>query len=208
MGANIGVISGIEPLVRGGQRDPQQAYAPHGYDLVVDTDWVGSPSPERVELIFKRHAETARRWEWPMLVGEWGAYGRRSGTLSAARQVVSVFERILCSDTYWAFEPAIENADCFPALWRPYPERIAGVLESYHYDPAGWSFECTWQEDPAITAPSVLYLPGWLGFDGTDHASRKPALTPAGEYEIDAQAGGLWMYIPPTGQAVKRRLKI
>ena len=208
MGSNMGVYSGIEPLAMDGQRDPQQAYAPHGYDLVVDTSRVASASAARVELIFSRHAETARRWDWPMLVGEWGAYGLMPGTLPAARDVVGVFERLLCSDTYWAYEPGIESANSFPALWRPYPERVAGKLESYHYDPQEWSFECTWQEDPAITAPSIIYLPGWLGFDGTDHSSRKLAITPAGEYQIESQAGGIWLRIPPTGQSVKRVLKI
>ena len=208
MGSNMGVYSGIEPLIIGGVRDPQQAYAPHGYDLVVDTSRVASACSARVDLIFSRHAETARRWDWPMLVGEWGAYGKMPGTLPAARDVVGVFERLLCSDTYWAYEPEIESANSFPALWRPYPERIAGRLESYRYDPQGWSFECTWQEDPAITAPSIIYLPGWLGFDGTDHSSRKLALTPAGDYQIESQAGGIWLRIPPSGQAVKRVLKI
>lgn len=208
MGSNMGVYSGIEPLASEGARDPQQAYAPHGYDLVVDTARMASASAERVELIFSRHAETARRWDWPMLVGEWGAYGMLPGTLAVARDVVRLFERNLCSDTYWAYEPRIETADCFPALWRPYPERVAGRLENYHYDPKSWSFECTWLEDAAITAPSVIYLPGWLGFDGTSHDSRKPSLSPEGEYQIDAQAGGVWLHIPPTGQAVTRTLTV
>jgi len=47
MGSNMGVYSGIEPLSSGGQRDPQQAYAPHGYDLVVDTARIASASAER-----------------------------------------------------------------------------------------------------------------------------------------------------------------
>jgi len=208
MGSNMGVYSGIEPLSSGGQRDPQQAYAPHGYDLVVDTARIASASAERVELIFSRHAETAQRWDWPMLVGEWGAYGMQPGTLSSARDVVRIYERLLCSDTYWAYEPTIEMADCFPAIWRPYPERVAGRLESYHYDPQNWSFECTWLEDPAIPYPSVIYLPGWLGYDGTDHDSRKPALIPDGKYQIEAHAGGIWLHIPPAGQAGKRTLKV
>jgi hypothetical protein len=136
--------------------------------------------------------ETARRWEWPMLVGEWGAYGKHTGTLAAARDVVRLFERLLCSDTYWAYEPEIENTDCFPALWRPYPERVAGALESYHYDPKSWSFECSWLKTPPYRP--IIYLPGYLGFDGTDHA-RRLILTPAGE-QVDAQAGGLWLHIP------------
>jgi endoglycosylceramidase len=208
MGSNMGVYSGIEPLAIGGQRDPQQAYAPHGYDLVVDTARAANASAERVALIFSRHAETAQRWGWPMVVGEWGAYDMLPGTLPAARDVVRVLERILCSDIYWTYEPNFDMADSFPALWRPYPERVAGRLESYGYDPRNWSFECAWQEDPVTTAPSIIYLPGWLGFDGTSHDTRKPIITPSGDYQIHTHAGGVWLHIPPTGLAIRRMLKI
>ena len=38
MSANLGVPTALVPLAdEQGRRDPQQAYAPHGYDIVVDT---------------------------------------------------------------------------------------------------------------------------------------------------------------------------
>ena len=72
MGSNLGMRSHLTPLTADGERDRQQAYAPHGYDLVTDTPDLANASPERVEFIFKRHAETAVRLQMPMLVGEWG----------------------------------------------------------------------------------------------------------------------------------------
>jgi len=223
MGSNAGVYSAIEPLAGPAGRDPQQAYAPHGYDLVVDTPNNADASPERVRLIFTRHAETARKHGWPMLVGEWGAYGFMPGTLPAARQVVAVFESCLCSDTYWAYEKGLENggqhAACFPAISRPYPERVAGTLERYAFHPETGLFECAWQEDPSIAAPTVIYLPAWFAFDParlTCEPAESPALKPsvapaspvqappANQNEAALQPGGVWLFFPPTGEARSR----
>jgi endoglycosylceramidase len=196
MGSNMGIFSAIEPLILKGVRDPQQVYAPHGYDLVVDTPHIAQASPERVRLIFHRHAVTARSHHWPMLVGEWGAYGFNPGTLPAARAVVRIFEETLCSDTYWAYQDDLDQADCFPALSRPFPEKITGALESYHYDAETGLFRCVWVENPAVTAPTVIYLPVWFHFDPQQIHPRPT--------EIVRQAAGVWLVFAPLGQAVRR----
>jgi len=203
----MGVYSAVRPVELDGRRDPQQVYAPHGYDLVVDTASIAQAAPGRVELIFRRHAETAQRLGMPMLVGEWGAYGRHENTLPAAWHVVRQFEKALCSDTYWAYEPGIEAFPWFRALQRPYPERVAGTLLGYHYDPGNAAFECTWREEGSVTAPSRVYLPDWLLWDeGTVE------LTPAGRgFEVDATRPGsksVYLTIPPDGGACERRLVV
>lgn len=205
MGSNMGLISAIELLVIDGQRDPQQAYAPHGYDLVVDTPGVAQASLERVNLIFQRHAETARRLNLPMLVGEWGAYGSWQDTLQAARDVVGVFEQLLTSETYWAYEPGIEYFSCFPAISRPYPERVAGQLLSYHYDPQTGRFTCTWIEKPEVTADSVIYLPAWGDFN-----LQKIEISPgkSASVEIKIQPEGAWLFIKSGGMFQTRSLTV
>ena len=93
----IGALMGPD-----GRRDAQQAYAPHGYDIVVDTPQLARASNARVEFIFTRHRETAERLDMPMLVGEWGAFGGHGAdVVPAAWGVVDVFETLGCSDTYW-----------------------------------------------------------------------------------------------------------
>jgi endoglycosylceramidase len=206
MGSNMGVYSGLEPLgVPGGGFDPQQAYAPHGYDLVVDTAANADPDPGRVELIFNRHYQTSLRWKWPMLVGEWGAYGTQPGTLTAARAISGIFEKLLCSDTYWAYEKDFAAFPCFPAISRPYPERIAGILENYNHDPQAKTFDCAWREDPAVTAPSLVYLPDWLEPD-----PQRVQVEPDGagfSFEAD-NPGGVWLQVPPTGKPLRRILSL
>jgi endoglycosylceramidase len=207
MGSNMGVYSAIQPLMLDDERDPAQVYAPHGYDLVVDTPDIAHASPERVELIFQRHGETAKRLWMPMLVGEWGAYGRNPDTLPAAWHVVHQFEKLLCSETYWAYEPGMERFPCFQAVQRPYPERVAGILRSYHYDPKMAIFQCTWEEDGVITAPSRIYLPDWF-----EYADSMLDLTPQGTgmkiTPTSVGSSNRYLEIMPIGTAVTRQILI
>jgi endoglycosylceramidase len=205
MGSNMGVYSAIEPIraVPGSLSSPQ-AYAPHGYDLVVDTPYLASASPARVELIFQRHGETANRLGLPMLVGEWGAFDSHiSGTLPAAWAVSRMFERLLCGDTYWHFTSDLDQQPPFQAISRPYPERVAGELVSYHFSPQAGAFECIWNEDPAVSAPSRVYLPAWF-----QPQSRQIHVEPAGEFRTIPAGMGVWLEIPPLGQPGRRALAI
>ena len=201
--SNFGIYSSIKPIVSC-KEDYQQAYSPHCYDLVTDTEYVAYPNPERVKLIYTRHAETARKWNWPALVGEWGAFDFRPGTLPAARMNVREIEKRLFSETYWCYQPGLEQAECFLALHRPYPERVAGFLEQYQYDPVTGVFTCSWREDPSVKAASVIYLPNWFDFD-----PHKLELSPLGEAppEIINQPNGLWLHIQPSGEAGQRTFK-
>ncbi len=207
MGSNMGVYSGIEPVILDGTRDPAQVYAAHGYDLVVDTPDIAQASPERVELIFRRHGVTAQRLGMPMLVGEWGAYGRNPGTLPAAWHVVHQFEKLLCGETYWAYEPGMEGFPCFQAIQRPYPERVAGMLQSYHYSPETGMFACTWKEDDQIAALSRIYVPDWVMIDEAGLE-----LTPAGSgmtiTPTSPGSANRYLEIPSIGIACTRQLMI
>jgi endoglycosylceramidase len=208
MASNSGVRSHIAPLQRpNGTRDPQQAYAPHGYDLVTDTDELARPGGERVDLIFRRHDETARRLDMPLLVGEWGAYGHVPGTLPAARRVVSLFEALLCGETYWAYVDGLQQTPSFRAIHRPYPERVAGTLRHYHYDASENTFTCAWDEHENIAAPTLIYIPDWLGT-----AMHEMHLTPTGrgceEQPVAPGSANTVLRIQPTGAAQPRQLTI
>ncbi|NSW52519.1 MAG: cellulase family glycosylhydrolase [Anaerolineae bacterium] len=208
MAANMGVSSGIQPVVdAAGTRDLYQVYAPHGYDLVTDTPFVADACPERMRFIFERHARTARRLQMPMLVGEWGAYGDVPGTLAPAWQAVNLFEELLCGETFWAYFPGIEHTPSFPAVQRPYPQAVAGRLLSYHYHAAEDSFTCEWQEDGRVESPTRIYLPDWF------HASAKQIdLHPAGSefrfIPLDDGSGNVMVEIPVTGDAMRRIVRM
>jgi endoglycosylceramidase len=205
IGANMGVYSSIEPIAEPDHLS--QVYAPHGYDLVTDTANLSQASPGRVALIFRRHADTAARLGMPLLVGEWGAYGNVQGTLEVARDVVRQFEALLCSETYWDYQPGIEGFPCFRALHRPYPERVAGILTGYRYDPERDEFTCSWHEPETGGAPTLVYLPDWFWRSG-----RHVELAPPGDgfaaEPVHGGSGNMLLSLPPLGFAAERRLHI
>jgi endoglycosylceramidase len=79
---------------------------------------LGLTSNPRIELIFRRHAETAQRLDMPMLVGEWGAYYENPTAGPAARFVVRQFEALGCGDIYWAYRRTFSQSPLLPALER------------------------------------------------------------------------------------------
>ncbi|MBI2516329.1 MAG: cellulase family glycosylhydrolase [Opitutae bacterium] len=201
--SNMGVYTAIEPLsLRDGKRDPQQAYAPHGYDLVTDTPDVATASNSRIHLIFVRHQESSRRLGLPMLVGEWGAYYGDAKILPSAQYICRQFEQMLCGDTYWALEKDMATQAVMQALCRPYPMAVAGVVSSYRSDPEARTFECTWTE--AGAGESRFYLPAsYHPRDGTI------TVQPAGarwRFEPVGQTDACYLVVPSRPQAGSRTL--
>ncbi|MCQ6561957.1 cellulase family glycosylhydrolase [Paenibacillus mendelii] len=201
---NLGVRSGIEPIVRDdGLRDPYQVYAPHGYDLVTDTDFVHTPSSSRVQVIFDRHEETRSRLRMPMLVGEWGAYGDSEHAGEAALAIKKIFERSLCSDTYWCYtHPDIDQYSSFKGVQRGYPAAVAGELLRYAYDAGTGRFELEWVERASDGESTVIYLPKLAG---------KRVLLSAGEHFDTVQIGGGesgYLHIHPHMPGERRKLVV
>ena len=112
-----------------------------------------------------------------MLIGEWGAFGNAGAEiLPAARFHVSLFERFLFSNTYWAYTRELKNAAFLEALQRPIPKRVSGRLLAIRTDFDRGEFTCSWEEVASVTAPTIIYLPK-RAFMGRDAVK----LSPAGE---------------------------
>jgi endoglycosylceramidase len=207
MGSNMGVYTGIEPITNAhGKRDPLQAYAPHGYDLVTDTEFVAHPSDERIELIFSRHEKTTKRLDMPMIVGEWGAYGHSAGTFNAATDVVKKIEHVLCGNAYWDFSKKLAETDHFAALSRPYPQRISGELTSYYFNAKTNTFTCNWEEKKSPSEPTIIYIPERLVVD-----KKNILIEPSGGIRIIPINDGsknMLLTISPTGESTSRHLSI
>jgi endoglycosylceramidase len=202
---NAGVPSALVPLTRkDGSRDPLQALAAHGYDIVVDTPDQAKASSDRIALLFQRQGEAAARMEMPLLIGEWGAYGGGGEELlPVARLVTRQFETLLCGDTYWEYGRGIDKTGTFPALQRPIPLSVSGKLLSYHHDTESGTFTCRWRESAGITAPSRLYLPHPMG-----SVPSAMNLTPEGPgFSLEDAVPGSRnrvVVIPPLGEDAER----
>ncbi len=134
--------------------DSSQVFAPHGYDLIVDTGHDDLYDPGRVELIFQRHRQTGDLLEVPTLIGEWGAYEGRPGNEEAIRQMIGILERNLWSHTYWAWRPDIEAAPEWRELIRAYPVATAGTLLTYH-----WEGDCITLEYDGTAGCTEVFVP-------------------------------------------------
>jgi endoglycosylceramidase len=189
-----------------GERDPLQAFVPHGYDIVVDTPELAAANSARVQLIFDRHAETAKRLQMPMIIGEWGAFGNSDERILPSAGVIQrLFEKHLCGDTYWDYGRNIQQQAYFETLCRSIPCRIAGRLLAYESDPETGLFTCRWKETGDITAPTIIYLadPGITG--------REIRLVPAAKgYECTpvAASRAVYLSIPPAAKPVERLLTV
>lgn len=205
--SNMGVPSAIEPIeTLEGKRDAQQVYAPHGYDLVTDTDLVHLADDRRVSFLFNSHAQTQERLDMPMLIGEWGAYYEAVQAGEASVFIQRLFEQMLCSDTYWCYEgPHIENYSYFQSICRGYPMAVAGGIVRYQYQTVDCLYAMEWEEDVRVDAPTVVYLPNIV-----DLPEASIQLMPVGSsYRIvrmeNTNAGFLYI---PGGIGGHRHLKI
>lgn len=149
---NMAVESGIRKI-----EAPFQVYAPHGYDLVVDTDCQDAYSMDRTRLIFDTHRKVQQRLDVPVLIGEWGAFYGRKSAEPIAMEIGRIFEEYGWSDTYWSWEPGMMDSPLSKGILRAYPQRIGGKLLSYQYEWETGRFVMRYESDGS---PCRIYLPG------------------------------------------------
>lgn len=201
---NMGVTGALGEIVdEHGKKDPLVAYAAHGYDLVVDTEALALGSNDRVELIFERIAETGKRLDVPVLIGEWGAlHGTSQDLIPVADYLMSEFNRHGFGNTFWAYGKHVEESMFLDVLKNPYPVSTSGNLKSYSYSYDQGDFRCQWTETADITAPTIIYIPDLEKLNKEDIV-----ITPEAEsIEIVAinQSEAGHLIIPTTGNSVER----
>lgn len=108
--SNAAVPTHVHPVTVGGQVLKNQVFAPHGYDIFVDTDKYEETDNSRVDLIFATHAQIAEAMNLPMLVGEWGCYPEANDIqVEQAAHICGLFEEMGASDTYFDFSHIYGN---------------------------------------------------------------------------------------------------
>ncbi len=154
---------------KNGEKDTKVAYAPHGYDLLVDTRAYDQASEARVSFLFGQVEKTAERLDLPVLVGEWGAYHSKKPVFAEhARLINRAFIRMGAGETFWAYYGDIADYPFFKVLKHPYPRAVSGELKNYTFDTDKKEFSVSWQEKKKIAEPSVFYIPGITTSDAVD----------------------------------------
>ena len=149
--SNMGVPCCVPPVEIDGKRDPQQVFAPHAYDFMVDTPDYRYASNERVGGMFRAHAQTQQRLHMPVLVGEWGGFGSEDDDkwLDHISFLLSLFEQNKWSHAYWQFGDAFFDSPLLRVFVRPYPVAVCGIIDSYAYDEKARRFTLSFTQEAA-----------------------------------------------------------
>ena len=207
LSANMGIVGDLKPVTDpDGKPDPLQAFAPHAYDLVTETPGAGAPSTERMGLVLRRLASTARELRMPMLLGEWGAFQNRAA-MPVARLTIRILEESLSGTTFWYFSQGIDRKEHFKMLRRPYPMAMAGTIVSCRFDPSTGVFECTWKDDPTAKQPSRVYVPATWYPAGHDVTIKPPGQ--GHQFKpINKNHRNGYLTIPPLPRPAERHLAL
>ena len=142
-----------------GSEEKNLAFAPHGYDITVDTPPTNEASPHRVDFIFNEHRKKQPQMNVPVLVGEWGGMVPGGERYPALEHLIDRFDANGWSQTYWHYSPEIAEGRIGEILRRPYPMAVAGEIVKYGYDRKNDVFDLSYTGDGAVKAPTLIYLP-------------------------------------------------
>lgn len=180
--SNLGIPCSTPPITYdNGEREKKLAFAPHGYDITVDSPLTNKASPARVDFIFNEHRRTQERLNVPVVVGEWGGMVPGSTEYPALEHLLDFYDGYLWSQTYWHFNRQMHGGEIMAILRRPYPCAVAGRILSHKYDRKKREFVLHYVGDASIAAPTVVFL------------GDKPAgVTSTAPYTLSQNAAGAW----------------
>lgn len=186
--SNLGIPCNVPHVVyKDGKREENLVFAPHGYDLTVDTPLTNEASAARVDFIFDEHLRKQNRMGLPVLVGEWGGMVAGGEKYPALEHLIAKFDENKWSQTYWHYSRNILESKIFDILSRPYPQAVAGKIESYGYDREKKEFTLRYEGASAVRVPTVIYLPS---APKTVEATKKYTVKPMdGYYLLQVNAG-------------------
>lgn len=188
--SNLGIPCTTPRLVyNDGTVENGLVFAPHGYDLMVDTPAYSNASNERVDHIFNEHARTQERLDVPVIVGEWGGfYNDESGDCSYSHLIhlLQFFDSHKWSNTYWCFWQGIENSKIMEIIARPYPIAVPGEITSYKFDYESKKFVLNFTVDKKVKQAAEVFIP------------KEPvSVETEGKYEICEDSGMKYLKVKP-----------
>lgn len=157
--SNLGIPYSVPKLVyKDGTEEKNVLFAPHGYDIMVDTPLTNNASNELVDFIFDEHKRTQERLNIPVLVGEWGGFFEEPGSeYTHLRHLLKKFDSNKWSCAYWCYWHGLEDSTIMQILSRPYPQAVPGEIDSYEYDRENDVFQLTFHTSE-VKEPALIYL--------------------------------------------------
>lgn len=158
--SNLGIPCATPEIVyANGEKEANLAFAPHGYDITVDTPLTNKASPHRVDFIFDEHKRKQDKMNVPVLVGEWGGMVPGGDEYPALEHLIAKFDENKWSQTYWHYLKDMANTKIMDILSRPYPQAVAGEIKKYSFNRKNKVFDLSYTGSSEIKAPTLIYLP-------------------------------------------------
>ncbi len=156
--SNLGIPFSGTPINVNGIKEKNQAYAPHGYDFMVDTELYKYADDNRVGAIFaQRLAEQKSNLDMPVLVGEWGGGSDNFSWLSHAEYLLNTFDKSKWSHCYWVYFKQIKNSPIMDMLCRTHPVSVNGRIDSYEFSREKQVFTLRFTQKCAAEMPTVIF---------------------------------------------------
>lgn len=173
--SNMGIKCDVRPIEIDGKRAENQLFAPHAYDLMVDTPAYKYADNSRVKSIFdQRKKEQDENLNIPVLVGEWGGYSEGTEWLPHIEFLLALFDSNKWSNTYWAYFEGLAGSPMWEVLKKPYPRAVTGSIDSYCFDRDANTFTLSFTQDKEYDVPTEIFAHKEIESIDTD-----------GEYEIE-----------------------
>ncbi len=158
--SNLGIPCSVPAITVNGEREKQQCFGPHGYDLMVDTPAYKYASNERVSVIFGEHKRTQDRLDVPVVVGEWGGFSEGTEWFPHIEFLLDTFDKNKWSNTYWAYFKGLLDLPLMDVLCRVYPRAVTGEIISYGLDRKSNVFTLKYNQEKDFDAPTEIFVPG------------------------------------------------
>ncbi len=178
-GPNQGLRSELGLLKDPRKGDSRLVYFPHIYTLDLDVTGEYMGSPFHINLWAGARQREYRKFNVPMLIGEFGLGGNEPPALEFIEEVMNMSDKITGGWFYWNYDPdnwsIIDNDRTefkkAKVLERPYPRLIAGSSPVYSWDKDTriFSFEMNWDETLAKKNTNhwtEIYLPDYCWPNG------------------------------------------
>lgn len=172
--SNLGIPYSCPAVNYNGKQEEKLCFAPHAYDLMVDTPAYKYASNNRVGSIFDEHRRSQERLGVPLLVGEWGGQSEGTDWLYHIEYLLDKFDSYHWGQTYWAYYDGLLDNPIMTCLCRTAPVAVSGSIGSYSFDRENEVFTLAYEQDKEYSLPTEIYL----------HKAHKEIICD-GEYELE-----------------------
>lgn len=142
-----------------GTTEQNLAFAPHGYDITVDSVYTNTAGNNRVDAIFDEHAKTQQRLGVPLIVGEWGGMVPGSDEYPHLEHLLEYFDNKQWSQTYWCFWKSLMDEKIMDIISRPYPAAVPGKIVKYEFNRKNDTLTLKFNNEEGSRKKVVIYSP-------------------------------------------------